>query len=68
MEELVGKQRMHEGNFEMNGVNYSFELYLDPNEPGNCRILVLNRPGKDSVIAEYDSAKEDVHKVIERLI
>lgn len=59
---------MHEGNFELNGMNYHFELYLDPNEPGNCRILVLNRPGKDSVITEYDSEKENVHDIIKRLI
>ncbi len=68
MEELVGKQRMHEGDITINNVNYHFELYLDPNEPGNCRILVLNRPGKDAVITEYDSEKEDAHEVIKRLI
>ncbi len=68
MEEIVGKQRMHQGDLEINGVNYHFELYLDPNEPGNCRILALDRPGKDSVVVEYDSEKEDVHEVIKRFV
>ena len=68
MEELVGKQRMHEGTFELEGLTYSFELYLDPNEPDQCQILVLHRPGKDSIITEFDSKKEDVHDVIKRII
>jgi hypothetical protein len=68
MEQLAGHQRMVVGTVAVNGDRYEYESYIDPNRPHNFRTIVIYRPGKDSLIFEYDAEKEAFQNVVEKIL
>jgi hypothetical protein len=68
MEQLVGKLQASKGKLVLNGEEYNYEEYKDPNRPHNFRTLLIFRPGQDSLIIEFDTEKDVLQKVAEKAL
>src|SRR5205823_6583396 len=68
MEELSGKLKSIKGKLIINGIKYDYEEFTDPNRPHNFRTIVFYRAGKDSIIIEYDTERDVLQKIAERVL
>jgi hypothetical protein len=68
MEQLTGKLQTTKGKLIINGEGYNYEEYKDPNRPHNFRTILFNRPNQDSIIFEFDTEKDVLQKVAEKVL
>jgi hypothetical protein len=68
MEVLSGKLNIKKGKLIINGIVYNYEEFKDPNRPHNFRTVVFDRPGKDSLIIEFDMGKDVLQEVAEKVL
>jgi hypothetical protein len=68
MEELTGRLNIIKGKLVIDGMAYDYEEFKDPNRPHNFRTIVFYRPGKDSLIIEFDTEKDVLQKVAEKVL
>ncbi|HKR03318.1 MAG TPA: hypothetical protein VJY62_01675 [Bacteroidia bacterium] len=68
MEELIGKLNTIKGKLVIEGITYDYEEFRDPNRPHNFRTIVFYRPGKDSLIIEFDTEKDVLQKAAEKVL
>jgi hypothetical protein len=68
MEELSGKLKSIKGKLIINGIKYDYEEFTDPNRPHHFRTIVFYRPGKDSIIIEYNTERDVLQKIAEKVL
>jgi hypothetical protein len=68
MEELSGKIKSIKGKLIINGIKYDYEEFTYPDRPYNLRTIVFYRPGKESIVVEYDTEKDVLQKIAQKVL
>ena len=68
MEALTNKLNTIKGKLVIEGISYDCEEFKNPDRPVNFRTIVFYRPGKDSLIIEFDTEKDVLQKLAEKVL